>query len=33
MAAVGFDEQRVIETSIAAGRVRDPWGPPIDAVE
>jgi hypothetical protein len=25
-------EERVIETLIAAGRVRDPWGAPIDAV-
>jgi hypothetical protein len=32
MAGVGFDEQRVIEILIAAGRVRDPWGSPIDAV-
>ena len=32
MAAAGFDEQRVIETLIAAGRVRDPWGSPVDAV-
>ena len=32
MAAVGFDEQHVIETLIAAGRVRDPWRSPIDVV-
>jgi hypothetical protein len=32
MGSVGFDEQRVIETLIVAGRVRDPWGSPIDAV-